>query len=325
MENVSVELIAPTSETGAAAEAEAALLVPAEIADNLPLPASRARMIAGSLALVLPVVVSVGLVTGITGITAVALALAVAKVLWPFALIAGALAWLRRKASIERGFIRRCAAAHDAMTRGQLRRAEALCREMCIEVERQPSLAAVARLTLASVQRRSGELEAATATLMEVEHQRGLAALDPARGQVAAALAYVMALRGEVDAAREWLRRTELWMHHSKPWTYPGLGGYDLTVPRALAEMAIAARAGEFDACVRTFDEALPAFEHGFSVSQMKPVWALRAFVAARGAGPRDIGAAEPWLRHLRGARPDEVAFLGAAWSEMQAFLAAAG
>ena len=57
------------------------------------------------------------------------------------------------------------------------------------------------------------------------------------------------------------------------------------------------------------------------SAKDLRPIRVLRAFAIAAG-GVREAGSASAIIAGMRPTYPHELAFLGAAWPEMAAFLA---
>lgn len=296
-------------------------LPPAELRDN-PRPAS-----SGGGTLRPTLVMTAVLVVAVVGVVATVappahptVAHDLLRVGWPFVLVGAVAWWLRAQYRGGTEFMRRLAPGTRALADGQVERAAAVFAEVATRYAAQPAFAGGANLYLAGAQLRGGRLADAAATLRTVERARGVLVGASTRCQAAAHLAVVAALRGELDASARWHAAATQHLRRADATTERNYPEAVLT----LAAMILAARRGELDLAARTFDAAAPRLEAAFAVTQMKAAWAVRAFVAARWTGPRDLAAAEPWLRRIRDARTDEVDYLATAWPELQAFLAAA-
>lgn len=164
-----------------------------------------------------------------------------------------------------------------------------------------------ARLNLAYLLFHQGELDEGLRFLGLVEGSHGRLPGD--YGQtVADRLALGLALRGDLEAAEGWLaqarRRT------------PGAG----LVPARLhlvAEAIVVARRGDAPQAHRRLSEAWAEVERGTSAVQLRPLHVVRAFLATAVGTPLSAEVAEA----AAGARAH--AWLGAAWPELAAWIAA--
>jgi hypothetical protein len=154
---------------------------------------------------------------------------------------------------------------------------------------------------------RSGRLDDATATLAEVDRSGGVVGLDAA---IAGTLAYVHALRGEVELASNWLGEAK--RRHS-----PATARF----PHVLAQITIDLRAGKAREVATWLEDQWPQLEHAMTGERLRPLRALRAFAVAQAGGAREGGTAELVLAALRPARYQELAYLGTAWPELDQFL----
>ena len=78
------------------------------------------------------------------------------------------------------------------------------------------------------------------------------------------------------------------------------------------------ARSGQHEDAARALDRDWKRLEEALAVSSMRRAWLLRAYLAS-GDGAR--GSVEPWLTLARGGRKGELAWLGAEWPELRAFI----
>lgn len=177
---------------------------------------------------------------------------------------------------------------------------------------RSPRMEALARHNVAWTLIREGELERAIA-MLEANETRNLAALDAIglSATSAADRALAHALRGETKEAQTWLDRAKARMPKA---TIPSAGAL------ALAGAVAHCRPGRIAEAEKILEDGWAALEATTTGDVLRPLRVVRAFVQA--TGPRSGGAAEAALPTLRPAYPAEFAFLGAAWPEMQKFLA---
>jgi hypothetical protein len=123
------------------------------------------------------------------------------------------------------------------------------------------------------------------------------------------------ALAGDVATARRWLAATR---------EHPSIG--NAVTDRAVADILeglVLCREGELASAVRHFDQAWPRIELTVNLPQLREAWLLRAYAVAASASPREAGAAERYLRMLRGTPARELALLTDRWPELATFVRA--
>lgn len=98
----------------------------------------------------------------------------------------------------------------------------------------------------------------------------------------------------------------------------------DYPAVKAFARALLECRAGRPDGAARVLDEHWTEFEATSPGATLRAMRVVRAFAHAA-AGPRNAGVVEQLVADMRPAYPDEFTFLGAAWPEMEQFLAAHG
>ncbi|MBK9036196.1 MAG: hypothetical protein IPL61_33960 [Myxococcales bacterium] len=318
---------APAARPGASAAAGDAVAPspyqpPPEPQDNPAVPVSSARKtFAIWLVLIMTFAAVYALYSGPPGVrTWRDVVLGMLGVAWPFLLLLFVLSWLYRQLRGGQQLGARVAAAEAARVAGQSTRAIELARAVVHDYRRQPSYQAMARLHLGMALLHAGQLDEAAAEFAAVERTGGLQFSADARVQAVALLAFALATRGDLDGADRWLADLDRRLARVQP------GGVreHIVANRALVAMIVAARRGQADAVIRVYDASVAQLECAVTVATMRIAWLVRAFAAARWDGPRELGAAEPWLRLVRGAPPAQLDFLATAWPELQAFRAAA-
>jgi len=198
-----------------------------------------------------------------------------------------------------------------ALADGDLGRAADIFGGLAHEYRKQTTYAAVARLSLATALMRQGELGKAVEAAITVERAPGLLFGGDVRTMAAIHLGMLYALRGDVDAATRWCDDARRRLPR----------GQQRTLTAALlkiAEVLVLARGGRRDDAARALDRDWHRLEEALTVTAMRKAWLLRAWCAA--ADPTR-GSVEPWLTMVRAGRKGELAWLGAEWPELRAFL----
>jgi hypothetical protein len=233
---------------------------------------------------------------------------------WPLALMALFIWWVQRQLRGGSKLNERLEPGQLAAADGDFARAVAVFREVAELYRGQATYFAACRLHVALSLERLGELDAATDELIQVERGAGLLYGSDVRLSAAIHLARLFALRGELEAAAKWATdaRRRLRKASSRLWAAAQLH---------VAEAVLLARSAPTVEALRFLESAWARVEESLSVTAMRPVWLLRAFLVAQETGPRDHGTAEPWLRMLRTARPGELAYLSSRWPELRAFM----
>jgi len=166
------------------------------------------------------------------------------------------------------------------------------------------------RLNLAYLLFHRGELEEGLRWLGLVERSHGQ--LPAAYGQtVADRLALGLALRGDLAAAEGWLAQAK------RRAPGPGLVRARLHL---VAEAILVARRGDTARAHRLLSEGWAEVEQGASAAQLRPLHVVRAFIASAAGAPLSVEAAEA---AAAAAGAGAHAWLGAAWPELAAFIAA--
>ncbi len=198
-----------------------------------------------------------------------------------------------------------------ALADGDLGRAADVFAAVAREYRKQTSYAAVAKLSLATALMRQSELQKAIEATIEVERAPGLFFGSELRASAAVQLGLLYALRGQLDAATRWCddARKRLGRSHNRTHTAALL---------RVAEIAVLTRANQRDAAARAYDRDARRLEEALSVSRLRLVWLMRAFVASADGGR---GSVEPWLTLARSGRKGELGWLGTDWPELRAFI----
>jgi hypothetical protein len=156
---------------------------------------------------------------------------------------------------------------------------------------------------------RQGRHADAIAILAEVDRRGGVIGVD---GAIASTLAYLHALCGELEPAGAWLseaKRRDLGMRHATRFPY------------ILSEIAIDLREGRFREVEKQLDRDWAEMEETMKGERLRPLRLFRAFAAAQAADVRESGTITPLLAGLQGTRAEELAYLGTAWPELDAFV----
>jgi hypothetical protein len=218
--------------------------------------------------------------------------------------------WLRSRV---RAFNAECAEALKLFAAADYRGATARFEDLARRFPRPRQARATARFNLAMGLLRSGELERARVALAALDPT--LAAGAPSlRPTAAAQLAAIYALRGDPQAADQWI--AEARARAKAVGTTRAIDGA-IAFARAVNDI----RRDNYDQALRDLDAAWSDLEGALVAAELRPFRALRAFAAARGdlARAGAAGVATP----SADARPGELAWMGVEWPEMRAFLEA--
>jgi|MudIll2142460700_1097286.scaffolds.fasta_scaffold02049_6 predicted negative regulator of RcsB-dependent stress response len=205
----------------------------------------------------------------------------------------------------------------EAIAEGNYAQASEMFERLARRYRTKPSFAAVASYNRGYALMSSGDTAAAVGILLGVERTPKLAA-GGVRRLAATQLGRCFALAGDVDKAQHWLDATR-----TRP---PGMADpvHDRANLDALAGLVLC-RQGKLDEARRHYEQCWPRLCAYLSVHQMIEVWLLRAFAISASSMPRDAGAAEPWLRMLRGTSPGALDALTARWPELATFVVTHG
>lgn len=203
--------------------------------------------------------------------------------------------------------------ALELLGRGELQKAQARFAEIAEKFRRLRAVRVLAQYNGAVAHLLAGDLDRATAALVAIERDQGLAVSLILRANGASYLALCHALAGRLDQATPWLDEAEkLRPTASEPLRLTGM----LTLGRAI----VACRQGQPSEGARLIEADWHAFE-AVGGDAARALRLVRAFAIAQAGGPRDDGAIDRLLAPLRESRPRSVHYLGAAWPEMAAFI----
>jgi tetratricopeptide (TPR) repeat protein len=176
-----------------------------------------------------------------------------------------------------------------------------------------PSFAAFARYNHGVALMRGGDSATAAGIFRAVEGDVKLTMFPGIRRLAAVQLGRCFALGGDVAKARQWLdaiKRRD--------------GGLDNPVhDRAMVdglEGLVLCREGKLDEAQRRYEQSWNRMTEFLQMRQMTEPLLLRAYAIAS-KGPRDAGAAEPYLRMLRSMSTRDVEGLTKYWPELAAFV----
>jgi hypothetical protein len=190
--------------------------------------------------------------------------------------------------------------ATAAGARGDLAKAAELFRPWC--TAKAPDVQATAQHGVAAMLTMQGEHQQAIDFLnQQLARDKYL----PVSILTASDLALAYALLGKRDEATTWLGKT------GEP-----------TAHTALARAIVECRTDKAADAARTLDDKWTDYESVLTGSALRPLRVVRAFAQAQ-ADVRNAGMAAAGLATNRPSYPGEYDFLGVAWPEMAAFLAA--
>lgn len=243
--------------------------------------------------------------------------LAIVKHGWPFAAITLFVVWVRRQLRGGNTLQERLESGTLALANGDAAGAVARYREVERLYAKQTTYLASVRLYRALAELRAGQLGAAVETLISVERTPGFVFGSDVRTSATVWLAISFALRGDVERASRWLADVDRRLRRAQLRIAPAS-------LRSLAEALLWLRRDDPTVAARVIDRDRAAIEESLAVAYVRVVWLVRAFAAARLAGPRDeAAAAEPWLRLLRGAPAASLGWVATEWPELRTFMTA--
>jgi tetratricopeptide (TPR) repeat protein len=199
----------------------------------------------------------------------------------------------------------------DAIARGQYAKAVDIFEALAKRFRTKPNFAAVARYNQGYALLLGGDSAAAVGVLLAAERTPKLA-LGGVRRMTAGQLARAFALGGDVDKATQWLEALR-----KRPAT--GDHAYCQALLDAV-EALVLCRQGKYTEATAVYERAWPLLEAYLPVHQMREAWLLRAYSITMTSSVRDGGAAEPWLRMIRGTPPGGFVWLTAHWPELATF-----
>jgi hypothetical protein len=200
------------------------------------------------------------------------------------------------------------------LARGELDQAQALFEGMAKKYHSVPTLRAMALHNVAWTLVRRGELHRGLHVLVGVAQGSALASFKLLKPSVAANLAAIYALLGELDAAAQWATEAEALRERSAD-PRPLLGSI------ALSRAIIDCRRGEHAEALRRLDHEWGVLEEAVTGETLRPLRLVRAFALSQTSGPRDGGAVDSVLAPLREGRSDTLRYLGTEWPELRGFM----
>lgn len=181
---------------------------------------------------------------------------------------------------------------------------------------KQPAYRAIAMLNLADALLRAGRFEEAIAGFAEIERARTMRLGSTVRMRIATQTALVHALQGNIPVAERWLQDARVRLAKNR----------DDRIAHAahlcLAESVVSARKGDAAGAVAQLEARWLELRYAFTADLFRVAEVVRAFAETQ-QGMRASNAAGERLIRIEPVLKGEFAFLGAAWPEMQMFLAA--
>ena len=178
-----------------------------------------------------------------------------------------------------------------------------------------PSYFAVATYNHGYTLLRAGDSAAAAGILLRAERTPNIGP-NGVRKLAAIQLARCFAFGGDVEKATTWLEA-------ARKRTAGGDPIYDRALFEAV-EGVVLCRQGKLEEANRHYEACWHRFTAYLPINLMSEVWLLRAYAVSSTSGPRDAGAAEPYLRMLRGLPPGSLDWITKHWPELQRFELAA-
>ncbi|MFT3692096.1 MAG: hypothetical protein QM831_03075 [Kofleriaceae bacterium] len=209
-----------------------------------------------------------------------------------------------------------CSRALADLARGKLESARETFSEWA-RITKQPVVAAVSRHNLAWTLLRLGRLDDSRKLFVDNDRRYGHSlATNLLFGTSGVDTALVHALLGDIATAEKWYAAAEQRRSLPSRPSFPAM----LVLTRAVIDC----RAGDPAKAARLLDEQWLECEVSMTGAEMRPLRVIRAFAIATAGGPRDAGLADHLIAAVRPiAYANEFTFLGVAWPEMEAFLAA--
>ncbi len=205
-----------------------------------------------------------------------------------------------------------------AMAHGHFADASAKFQATLPLVAKQPLFRAVAVINVAEAELRAGRFDSAIAACAEIERSRTLLFGSALRMRIATISAMIYALRGDVPTAERWAADARRRLAKS---TEDRMGN---AAHLSLAEAIIACRRGDATGAVALLDAQWNELRYTLNADSMRTVEVVRAFAEAQG-GLRAMNTVAERLVRVEPVAPGELAYLGAEWPEMKAFLGAHG
>jgi hypothetical protein len=194
----------------------------------------------------------------------------------------------------------------------------AVFRRLRDEHAKKPLYRAVALVNIAEAELWAGRLDEAIAAYVDIERTTGVLFSAGIRVIAASELTLLYALKGDLEASTRWSAETmtRLGKTHDERLVHG--------VRVCLAEAIVLCRRGAAAEAVGVLDARWTTMRHAFTANWMRVVEIVRAFAEAQGPQREQNVVAERLVR-VEPVVGDELAFLGAGWPEMRAFLVAHG
>jgi tetratricopeptide (TPR) repeat protein len=177
-----------------------------------------------------------------------------------------------------------------------------------------PNFAAFARYNYGVALLRGGDSQQAAGIFRAVEGDVKLTMFPGIRRLAAFQLGRCFALGGDVAKAREWLEAIK------KRGVALDNPAHDRAMVEGL-EGLVLCREGKLAEAQRHYELAWNRMTEFLQMRQMTEPLLLRAYAIATASGPRDAGAAEPYLRMLRGVSSRDLEWIVKHWPELAAFV----
>jgi hypothetical protein len=234
----------------------------------------------------------------------------------PALLFSGLLIFLWRAFVVGNEFHRTLETSHVALAEHRYADALAALDGMLAKYRTKLSYGANVHLQRATAFELAGRLDEAVDACIQIERMPSLAFTSGARAFAGARLAELYAMKGDLDASERWARevRARLAKNHDDRMAYAAR----LCVAEAIALV----RRGSSREAVALLEASWDKLRFTLSGRDMLVPEAVRGLAEAQ-ASLREQNVATVRVLRLGEASRGELAFLGASWPEMRAFLAA--
>lgn len=205
-----------------------------------------------------------------------------------------------------------------AMAQRRFAEASGKFQETLPRFAKQPNYRAAVVMNVADAELRAGRFDAAIAACAEIERSRTMLFGSGLRVRIATNMALTYALRGDFATGERWAgdaRRRIAKNHEDRIGHAAHL---------CFAEAVIACRRGDPMGAVALLDARWNELRYALTADAMRSVEVVRAFAEAQG-GVRASNTVAERLVRVEPVAPGELAWLGAEWPEMKAFLGAHG
>ncbi|MEA2752553.1 MAG: hypothetical protein QOI41_6696 [Myxococcales bacterium] len=205
-----------------------------------------------------------------------------------------------------------------AMAHHRFAEASARFQETLPRFAKQPPYRLAVVINVAEAELRAGRFDGAIAACAEIERSRTLLFGSAVRIRIANLSALTYALRGDLVTAERWAGDARRRIAKNQE------DRFGHAAHLCLAEAAIACRRGDPTGAVALLDARWNELRYALTADSMRVVEVIRAFAEAQG-GIRASNTVAERLVRVEPVAPGELAYLGAEWPEMKAFLGAHG